>query len=117
MRSSLRMVRRHPWAVAKVNLFGRTEAVVDTRRLARAQLFCRHTPQEIVDDCVRRLQAESALAMKQLLSKEGVCPESVAAPILVLGAEEDRLFNRDEVIASARAYGTDALFFQPWVMT
>jgi hypothetical protein len=31
--------------------------------------------------------------------------------MLVLGAEEDRLFNRDEVIATARAYGTDACFF------
>jgi pimeloyl-ACP methyl ester carboxylesterase len=111
MSSSLRMVRRHPWAVMKVNVFGRTDGIVNTRRLARAQLFCRHTPQEVVDNCVKRLQPESASAMKEMLSDKGIRPASVTAPMLVLGAEEDGLFNRDEVIATARAYRTDACFF------
>jgi pimeloyl-ACP methyl ester carboxylesterase len=111
MSSSLRMLRRHPWAVMKVNVLGKTDAVVNTRRLARAQLFCRHTPQEVVDNCVRRLQPESALAMKELLSDKGIRPELVAASMLVLGAEEDGLFNRDEVTATARSYCTDAYFF------
>jgi pimeloyl-ACP methyl ester carboxylesterase len=111
MSSSLRMVRRHPWAVMKVNVFGQTDGVVNTRRLARAHLFCRQTPQEIVDNCVRRLQPESTVAMKEMLSDRGIRPESVTAPMLVLGAEDDGLFNRDEVIATARAYRTDACFF------
>jgi pimeloyl-ACP methyl ester carboxylesterase len=111
MSSSLRMVRRHPLAVMKVNVLGQTDAVVNTRRLARAQLFCRQTPQAIVDNCLRRLQSESALAMKQLMSADGIRPESVTAPVLVLGADEDGLFNRDEVIATARTYRTDARFF------
>src|SRR5262249_28304403 len=65
--ASLRMMRRHPWAVFKNNTFGQTHEVVKTPRLARAHLFCKHTPQDVVDRCVGRLQPESALAMKQML--------------------------------------------------
>jgi len=111
MSASLRMMRRHPWAVLKTNTFGSTHDVVRTPRLARGHLFCRHTPQNIVDDCVALLQPESALAMKQMLSKNRVRPELVSTPLLVLGAVEDGAFDRSEVIATAGAYHTAAEFF------
>jgi pimeloyl-ACP methyl ester carboxylesterase len=111
MSASLRMMRRHPWAVLKTRTFGSTHDVVRTPRLARGHLFCRHTPQNIVDGCVDLLQPESALAMKQMLSNNRVRPELVSTPLLVLGAVEDGAFNRSEVIATADAYRTDAEFF------
>ena len=82
MRASIRMMRRHPWAVFKTNAFGETDAVVKTPRLARAHLFCRHTPQDVVDRCVGRLQPESALAMKQLLPEGRVRTDLVSQPLL-----------------------------------
>jgi pimeloyl-ACP methyl ester carboxylesterase len=109
--ATLRMMRRHPWAVLKNNTFGSTHDVVRTPRLARGHLFCRHTPQNIVDDCVALLQPESALAMKQMLSKNRLRPELVSTPLLVLGAVEDGAFNRSEVISTADAYHTYAEFF------
>jgi pimeloyl-ACP methyl ester carboxylesterase len=109
--ASLRMMRRHPIAVLKTNTFGSTHDVVRTPRLARAHLFCRQTPQNIVNDCVARLQPESALAMKQMLSKHRVRPDVVSTPLLVLGAVKDGAFSRNEVIATAQAYHTDAEFF------
>jgi pimeloyl-ACP methyl ester carboxylesterase len=109
--ASLRMMARHPWAVLKTNTFGNTHDVVRTPRLARSHLFCRRTPQAIVDDCVVRLQPESALAMKQMLSKHGIHCDAVSTPLLVLGATQDGAFNENEVIATAGAYKTDAKFF------
>jgi pimeloyl-ACP methyl ester carboxylesterase len=109
--ASLRMMRRHPWAVLRTNTFGSTHDVVRTPRLARGHLFCRHTPRQIVDDCVARLQPESALAMKQMMSNKRVRPDLVATPLLVLGADEDGAFNRGEVSATATAYRSDAEFF------
>lgn len=101
----------HPWAVLKTNTFGSTHDVVRTPRLARAHLFCKQTPQDVVNDCVGRLQPESALAMKQMLSKNRVRPDVVSTSLLVLGAVENGAFNRTEVIATAGAYQTHAQFF------
>jgi pimeloyl-ACP methyl ester carboxylesterase len=111
LRASLRMIARHPWAVLKTNTFGNTHDVVRTPRLARAHLFCKQTPQHIVNDTVARLQPESALAMKQMVSKNRVRPDFAPTPLLVLGAVEDGAFNRTEVIATAGAYQTHAEFF------
>jgi pimeloyl-ACP methyl ester carboxylesterase len=111
LRASLRMIGRHPWAVLKTNTFGNTHDVVRTPRLARAHLFCKQTPQHIVNDTVARLQPESALAMKQMVSKNRVRPDLAPTPLLVLGAVEDGAFNRTEVIATAGAYQTHAEFF------
>jgi pimeloyl-ACP methyl ester carboxylesterase len=108
--ASLRMMRRHPWAVLKTNTFGQTHDVVRTPRLARAHLFCKHTPQDIVDSCVERLQPESALAMRQMLSNRRIRPDLVSTPLLVLGAVEDGAFTRSEVAATASAYHTEADF-------
>jgi pimeloyl-ACP methyl ester carboxylesterase len=111
MRASLRMMVRHPWAVLKTNTFGSTHDVVRTPRLARAHLFCKQTPQHIVNDCVARLQAESALAMKQMLSRNRLRPDVVSIPLLVLGALKDGAFSRNEIVATANAYRTHAEFF------
>jgi pimeloyl-ACP methyl ester carboxylesterase len=111
MTSSLRMMRRHPWAVLKLYTFGQTHDVVNTPRLARAHLFSTATPQDIVDKCVVKLQPESALAMKQMIPSGRIRPDLVSAPLLVLGAVEDGMFNRAEVTATADAYHTQAEFF------
>jgi hypothetical protein len=111
MASSLRMMRRHPWAVLKVKTFGNTHDVVNTPRLARAHLFCKRTPQDIVDNCVGKLQPESALAMKQLMPSGRLRPDLISTPLLVLGAIEDGMFTRAEVTATADAYHTKAEFY------
>ena len=105
------MVRRHPWAIVKANTVGNTLDVVKTPALARDHLFCAHTPDHVVADCVARLRPESARAMVDMMFRDLPEPERVTTPMLVLGAEADRAFTRDEVRATARAYDTDAQFF------
>ena len=79
--------------------------------LARDHLFCGQTPEIIVDDCVARLQPESARAMREMMFRDSPEPQRVTTPMLVLGAEADRALTQDEVRATARAYDTDAQFF------
>jgi alpha-beta hydrolase superfamily lysophospholipase len=38
-------------------------------------------------------------------------PQRVITPLLVLGAECDACFSQDEIRKTARAYGTEAVFF------
>ena len=79
--------------------------------LAREHLFCTQTPENIVADCVARLQPESARAMREMMFRDPPEPHRVTTPMLVLGAEADRAHTQDEVHATARAYDTDAQFF------
>ena len=111
MRTSLRMLRRHPWTVLKANTVGNTLDVVKTPRLAREHLFCSRTPDDIVAACVARLQPESARATRDAMFGDLPQPERISTPVLVLGATDDGAFTQDEVHATARAYDTDAQFF------
>ncbi len=111
LRAFLRMIRSHPWTALKANTVGSTLDLVKTPRLAREYLFCAHTPESVVADCVSRLQPESARALVEVMFRDLPQPERVTTPLLVLGAEADRTFTQDEVHATARAYDTDAQFF------
>lgn len=111
VRAMLRMFGRHPVTVARSSLFGSTIDVVATPTLARDHLFCAHTPESVVADCVARLQPESAQAMREMLFGVRPDPGLISTPMLVLGASDDQAFTQDEVHATARAYGTDAQFF------
>jgi pimeloyl-ACP methyl ester carboxylesterase len=112
VRASLRLIARHPWsAFIKPDTFGNTLDVVNTPKLARGHLFCAQTPEQVVVDCVARLQPESARAMNQMMFGNLPEPERITSPLLVLGAVDDGLFKQDEVRATARVYGADVVFF------
>ncbi|MGH3676329.1 MAG: alpha/beta hydrolase [Mycobacterium sp.] len=112
VRASLRLMARHPWAgLIKPNTYGNSLDVVNTPRLARGHLFCAQTPGHVVADCIARLQPESGRAMFDMMYRDLPQPERISTPLLVLGAVDDGAFTKDEVSATARAYGTDAEFF------
>jgi alpha-beta hydrolase superfamily lysophospholipase len=58
-----------------------------------------------------RLQDESARVGIDCLVLSLPRPKRVTTSLLVLGADEDRAHTRKEVIATARAYRTEAEFF------
>jgi pimeloyl-ACP methyl ester carboxylesterase len=111
LRTSLRMLARHPVVVVKANTVGNTLDVVGTPRLAREYLFCPSTPENIVTDCIARLQPESAQAMREMMFRGLPDPQKVTTPMLVLGAEDDRAVTPDEVRATAHVYNADVHVF------
>lgn len=107
-----RFARRHPLLTAKSMLTGDTMAMVSTAAFAREYMFSPRTPESVVADCVERVQQESWRALNvDAVFRNLPKPESVTAPVLVLGAECDGAFTTDEVRATARAYRTEAEFF------
>lgn len=110
LRSGLRWIRRHPWHFAKVTATGRSLPYVSTPELARERFFSPYTPDAVVSHYAARLQEESARAGLDGLVKLPR-PARVRAPLLVLGAVDDGAVTREEVSATARAYGTAPVFF------
>jgi pimeloyl-ACP methyl ester carboxylesterase len=105
---ALRAMRRHPLVAIRANTVGSTADLVNTPRLARDHLFSTHTPDSVVESCAARLQAESWGAPGLSVRLE---PARVTIPLLVLGAENDKLVVNGDVRATARAYRVQAEFF------
>lgn len=110
LQSGLRWIRRHPWHFAKMSVTGNSLPYVNTPELARELFFSPSTPEEVVRAYAERLQEESSR-----IARDGVLrlpkPERVSTELMVLGALEDRAVTREEVIATARAYCTEPIFF------
>jgi pimeloyl-ACP methyl ester carboxylesterase len=109
--NALRWIRHRPLHFAKMTLFGKALPYITPPELARQRFFSPHTPEEDVRRYAARLQEDSfRIGIDCLL----LClprPKRVTTPLLVLGAEEDGAHTRKEILATARAYGTEAEFF------
>jgi pimeloyl-ACP methyl ester carboxylesterase len=99
-RWAFRTTLRHPWLVLRSNTFGSPADLFNTPALAREFLF----------SCAARLEPESTRAARETVSR---LPDAgrVTAPMLVLGAKDDRSRIDGDASAVAGIYQTDVEFF------
>jgi pimeloyl-ACP methyl ester carboxylesterase len=109
--TTLRIMRHFPKQFAKTNLKLSLYPLVETADLARHHFFSPDMPAEQVQNYFTRLGDESYRAFLDMLLLNLPRPSRVKTPMLVLGAEKDTIFPMKEVIATARAYNTEAHFF------
>jgi pimeloyl-ACP methyl ester carboxylesterase len=107
-RTALRLGLRHPLRYLQGNLTLSMYPMVATPALAREAFFSPDLSEDEVVTYWRKLQDESFRAFLDMLILDLPRPSKPRAPILVLGAERDAIFFRDEIDATARAYGTTA---------
>jgi len=108
----IRLAAKHPWQATKLHMTRNVSLMFETPALVREALFSAGLPDKELNRHFARLDNESycvgASATLFNLPRPGrVRP----LPMLVLGAADDALFSRDEIEATARAYGTQAEFF------
>ncbi|CAN5692008.1 alpha/beta hydrolase [soil metagenome] len=112
VRAVSRIVATHPRHCARTRSLGRPLEFFGTPEIARALFYHPATPDELVTRYVAALQEESTRVLyRDLTFGDLARPRQVTAPVLGLGAELDGFFNRREVLATARAYRTEAEFF------
>jgi pimeloyl-ACP methyl ester carboxylesterase len=109
--SALRWIRDHPWHFTKMAITGKALPYISTPELARERFFCAQTPDSYVLNYAARLQEESSRIGIDCLVLSLPRPKRVTTPLLVLGADDDGAHTRKEVLATARAYRTEAEFF------
>lgn len=109
--AALRVWRRRPWMT--VHSFNDPTLVkfLRTSGLARAYLFCKDTPEHIVQSCWHRAGPESIRAAMTDPMFRRVKTDRVTTPMLVLGAVHDGFVSVGAVRATARAYRTEPEFF------
>ena len=109
--TTLRIARRHPLAFARVLLTLSLFPLVSTPELTREHFFSTGMPAAQVERYAKRMQDESFLGFLGMLGLSLPRPDRVRAPLLVLGASDDRIFPPREVEATARQYRTAAEIF------
>lgn len=109
--NALRWIRSRPSHFAKMTVTGKALPYITPPQLARERFFSSHTPEEDVRKYSARLQEDSSRIGIDCLLLRLPRPKRVTAPMLVLGADEDGAHTRHEILATARAYGTEAVFF------
>jgi pimeloyl-ACP methyl ester carboxylesterase len=109
--NALRWIRQRPTHFAKMTFTGKALPYINPPQLARERFFSSHTPEDDVRKYAARLQEDSSRIGIDCLLLRLPRPTRVTTPLLVLGAEEDTAHTRKEILATARAYGTEAEFF------
>ncbi len=107
----IRFSLRHPWAFLKAHLLMDPWHFVATPKLMHEAFF---SPQVSAEDIARhfaRLQPESFRMELDTMLTSLPRPDKIKTPLLVLAAENDRVFSVAEQQATARAYGTKAEIF------
>lgn len=109
--NALRWIRERPSDFVKMTITGKALPYINPPELARERFFSSRTPEADVRKYAARLQEDSSRIGIDCLLLRLPRPRRVTAPVLVLGADEDGAHTRDEIVATARAYGTKAEFF------
>lgn len=112
LRTTLRILRKHPWIFLKINLILSLQPLVATPVLAREYFFSEGLSDGQLRGYWEQLQDESYLGFLDMLVLNLPKPQKVRTNMLVLGAEKDAVFGVDEVEATARAYNTKAEIFK-----
>ena len=68
-------------------------------------------PRPLVEQYFARMQDEAYRAFLDMLALNLPRPERVKTPMLVLGAADDMIFSRNEIVATACAYKTEVVIF------
>lgn len=109
--ASWRWLRARPWQFTKLMVTGKALPYIGTPQGARDKFFSARTPEADVVKYAALLQEDSARAALDCFVLDRPHPARVRTPMLVLGADEDNAHTREEVLDTARAYGTEAEFF------
>jgi alpha-beta hydrolase superfamily lysophospholipase len=107
----LRMLRRHPGSTLKALLLMNPWYFVSTPALAKDYLFSDNYPNDKFLAYYPRIQPESFRVALEATLLSLPRPAKVRTPLLVLAAENDRVFTKREQEKTAQAYNTKAIFY------
>jgi pimeloyl-ACP methyl ester carboxylesterase len=107
----LRMLRRHPVSTLKALLLLNPWYFVSTPALAKDYLFSDDFPDDKFLEYYPKIQPESFRMALEAAFLKLPRPGKIKTPLLVLGAENDRVFTISEHRKTAMAYKTQAILY------
>lgn len=111
LRSTVRFAFRRPLAFIRMNLTLSLYPLVETPEHCRNLLFSEDLPEDRIREYQSRMQDESYRVFWDSVGLNLPDPGRVKTPVLVLGAENDRVITVEENRETARSYDTEAEIF------
>ena len=108
---TLRFMKRRPLATIKTLLLMNSWYLVNSPELVKEGFFSDHFPATEIARLFPLIQPESFRAAVETTILSLPRPKKVKTPLLVLAAENDRVFSLAEEHATAKAYTTEAHIF------
>lgn len=106
----MRMARKHFWTFLMASLQRSFQRLYQNESVTRSLLFHPNTPASLIRQFMSHKQEDSWRAgneMNTLLP----APTAVRCPITVIGGKDDFMVSRASTEATARAYKTEAIYF------
>ncbi len=107
----LRAWLNHPLTMLKVTLTMDPYHIVNTPEKAQNEFFSPAMPMEQVTRYYEQLHSESFRIIFDSLFLNLPKPKKINTPLLVVSAENDKVFSLKEQHQTAKAYGTEAIVF------
>jgi pimeloyl-ACP methyl ester carboxylesterase len=108
---TLRFMKRRPWATIKTLLLMNPWYLVNSPELVKEGFFSDDFPDEEIARLFPQIQPESFRVSLETTVLSLPKPQRVKTPLLVLAAENDRVFTLAEEHATAKAYNTEPHIF------
>jgi pimeloyl-ACP methyl ester carboxylesterase len=107
----LRWLKRHPVSILKTILLLNPWYMVSTPAVAKDVFFSDDYPDEKFLKYYACIHTESSRRALDMSFLRLLHPKKVRTPLLVIGAENDRIFTVSEQRKTAQAYNTEALLY------
>jgi len=107
LRTALRILARHPIAFLKANLILGLYPIVGKPKLTRELFFSEDISEEKLKHYFKQIRDESYRAFLDMLIFALPKPQKIKTDMLVLGAENDKIFLPDQVETTAKTYNTN----------
>ena len=111
-RSTLKAIAKHPIPLLLVNLTWSFKPLLNSTERIKELFFTDKTPQKQLDNAFANIQDESYLAYLDMLFLDLPKPSKIKKPILVIGGGADFIFNKKDILATAKAYNTEGVIFE-----
>jgi len=109
--ATLQVFRQTSLSFIWANLTGSLWPLVKTTRRVKYHFFGDTIPTAKLEAYAARIQDESYLGFLDMLLFRFASPQKVQTPVIVMGAEADRIFASAEIEKTARAAGGKATMF------
>ncbi len=111
-RATLKSIFKHPISFILVNLTWSLKPLINSKKKIKELFFTDKISENQLDTAFKNGQDESYLAYLDMLFLDLPKPQKINTPILVIGGTDDFIFNKKDVLATAKAYNTEGSFFE-----
>jgi pimeloyl-ACP methyl ester carboxylesterase len=111
-RATLKSIAKHPISFLFVNLSWSFKSLLSSTERIKELFFTDKIGEKDLQTAFDNTQDESYLAYLDMLFLDLPKPKKIKQPVMVIGGGKDFIFGKKDVLATAKAYKTEAVIFE-----